>query len=151
MFVGHLYPLAGARNGRKAWLRRPSHRNHPHPLRGFFFETALKIEDTAEAARNGKFAHCVIKLEHLLPDFPSVTVLPVVEKRVRHGSKFTIMLSQLQSGRTEPPPGATSVLDGGEPRPPRLRVFNQQQKLIAIAQAIVPRTYQPIVVFDPLP
>jgi hypothetical protein len=61
------------------------------------------------------------------------------------------MLSQLQSGRTEPPPGATSVLDGGEPRPPRLRVFNQQQKLIAIAQAIVPRTYQPIVVFDPLP
>ncbi|HEY6130064.1 MAG TPA: tRNA pseudouridine(55) synthase TruB [Candidatus Acidoferrum sp.] len=117
----------------------------------FSLEQALKLEELAEAARNGKFAHCVIKLEHLLPDFPSVTVLPVVEKRVRHGSKFTIMLSQLQSGRTEPPPGATSVLDGGEPRPPRLRVFNQQQKLIAIAQAIVPRTYQPIVVFDPLP
>jgi hypothetical protein len=105
----------------------------------------------ALAARNGKFESCVIKLEHLLPNFPSVTVLPVVEKRVRHGSKFTIMLSQLQPGRAEPPPGATAQLDSGEPRPPRLRVFNQEQKLIAIAEAVVPRTYQPIVVFDPLP
>ena len=42
-------------------------------------------------------------------------------------------------------------LDSGEPRPPRLRVFDQQQKLIAIAEAVVPRTYQPTVVFDPLP
>jgi tRNA pseudouridine55 synthase len=117
----------------------------------FSLDQALKLEELAEAARNNKFESCVIKLEHLLPNFPSVTVLPVVEKRVRHGSKFTIMLSQLQPGRTEPPPGATAQLDGGEPRPPKLRVFNQQQKLIAIAQAVVPRTYQPIVVFDPLP
>ncbi len=117
----------------------------------FSLDQALKLEELAEAARNGKFESCVIKLEHLLPNFPSVTVLPVVEKRVRHGSKFTIMLSQLQPGRTEPPPGSTAQLDGGEPKPPRLRVFNQQQKLIAIAEAVVPRTYQPIVVFDPLP
>jgi len=117
----------------------------------FSLDQALKLEELAEAARNGKFESCVIKLEHLLPNFPSVTVLPVVEKRVRHGSKFTIMLSQLQPGRTEPPPGATTHLDGGEPKAPRLRVFNQQQKLIAIAEAVVPRTYQPIVVFDPLP
>jgi len=122
----------------------------------FSLEQALKLEELSEAARSGKFESCVIKLEHLLPNFPSVTVLPVVEKRVCHGSKFTIMLSQLQPGRIEPPPGATSQLDSGlqeadQPRPPRLRVFNQQQKLIAIAEAVVPRTYQPIVVFDPLP
>lgn len=117
----------------------------------FSLEQALKLEELAEAARNGKFEACVIKLEHLLPNFPSVTVLPVVEKRVRHGSKFTITLSQLEPGRTEPPPGAATQLDSGEPRPPRLRVFNQQQKLIAIAEPVVPRTYQPIVVFDPLP
>jgi hypothetical protein len=48
-------------------------------------------------------------------------------------------------------PGATSELDAGAPRAPRLRVFNSQQKLVAIAEALVPRTYQPIVVFDPLP
>jgi len=117
----------------------------------FSLEQAFKLEELAEAARNGKFQDCVIRLEHLLPNFPSTTVLPVVEKRVRHGSKFTIMLSQLQAGRSEPPPGATMQLDSGEPRPPRLRVFGQQQKLIAIAEAVVPRTYQPIVVFDPLP
>jgi tRNA pseudouridine55 synthase len=117
----------------------------------FSLEQALKLEDLAEAARNGKFQDCVIKLEYLLPNFPSVTVLPVIEKRVRHGSKFNISLSQLRPGRAETAPGATTQLDAGVPRAPRLRVFSNQQKLIAIAEALVPRTYQPIVVFDPLP
>ena len=117
----------------------------------FSLEQALKLDDLAGAARSAKFADCVIKLEHLLPDFPSVTVLPVIERRVRHGSKFNISLSQLQPGRSDPPPGATAVLDGGPPRAPRLRVFSQERKLIAIAEAVVPRTYQPIVVFEPLP
>jgi len=52
---------------------------------------------------------------------------------------------------TELPPGATTELDSEALQPPRLRVFSQQNKLIAIAEAVVPRTYQPIVVFDPLP
>jgi hypothetical protein len=30
-------------------------------------------------------------------------------------------------------------------------VFSQQQKLIAVAEAVVPRTYQPVVVFDAVP
>jgi tRNA pseudouridine55 synthase len=124
----------------------------------FSIEQALKLEELAESARSGKFQDCVIKLEHLLPNFPSTIVLPVIEKRVRHGSKFAITLSQLQPGRMEPPPGATTELDAAQsgsgnvaPTPPRLRVFNQQRKLIAIAEAVVPRTYQPIVVFEPLP
>jgi len=117
----------------------------------FSLEQTLKLEDLAEAARNGKFKDCVIPLEHLLPNFPSVSVLPVVENRVRHGSKFNILVSQLRPGRTETAPGATAQLDAGAPRAPRLRVFDQQQKLIAIAEAVVPRTYQPIVVFEPLP
>src|SRR6266567_5793835 len=117
----------------------------------FSLEQALKLEELAEATRAGRFANCLIKLENLLPNFPRVNVLPVIEKRVRHGSKFNISLSQLQTGRTEPPPGATTELDGGPPKAPRLRVFNQQDKLIAIAEAVVPRTYQPLVVFEPLP
>ena len=117
----------------------------------FTLDQAVKLEDLERAAKEGDLARYVIPLERLLPELPSVTILPILEKRVRHGSKFTIMLSQLQPGRTEPPPGATTLLDGGEPKPPRLRVFNQQQKLITIAEAVVPRTYQPIVVFDPLP
>jgi tRNA pseudouridine55 synthase len=117
----------------------------------FSLEQAISLEELAEAKRSGKFADCLIRLENLLPNFPRVNVLPVIEKRVRHGSKFNISLGQLQPGRVDMPPGATTELDGGEPKPPRLRVFNQQDHLIAIAEAVVPRTYQPIVVFEPLP
>jgi tRNA pseudouridine55 synthase len=117
----------------------------------FSLDQAIKLEELAEAARAGKFAGCLIRLEHLLPSFPRASVLPVVEHRVRHGSKFNVMLAQIQPGRVESPPGSTSELDAGEARPPRLRVFNQQGSLIAIAQAVVPRTYQPVVVFEPLP
>jgi tRNA pseudouridine55 synthase len=115
----------------------------------FSIEQAIKLEELAAAKASGKFAGCLIPLEALLPNFPRIDVLPVIEKRVRHGSKFNISVSQLMPGRTDLPPGATAALDGGEPKPPRLRVFGQQ-KLIAIAEAVVPRTYQPIVVFEPL-
>jgi tRNA pseudouridine55 synthase len=113
----------------------------------FSLEQAIVLEELAEASRAGRFASCLIKLENLLLNFPRINVLPVVEKRVRHGSKFNISISQVQAGRSEPPPGATSELDGGMPKAPRLRVFNQQDKLIAIAEVVVPRTYQPLVVF----
>src|SRR6266516_2723051 len=106
---------------------------------------AITLEELADAKQAGKFAERLIRLEYLLPNFPRVNVLPVIEKRVRHGTKFNISLAQLQPGRAEPPPGATTQLDGGEPKAPRLRVFSQQEKLIAIAEAVVPRTYQPIV------
>jgi tRNA pseudouridine55 synthase len=116
----------------------------------FSLEQAIKLEELAEASRAGKFADCMIRLENLLPNFPRVSVLPVIEKRVRHGTKFNVQVSQIQPGRVELPPGATFELDAGEAKPPRLRVFSQQDKLIAIAEALVPRTYQPIVVFEPL-
>lgn len=117
----------------------------------FSLEQAISLEELADARKAGRFADCLIKLENLLLNFPRVNVLPVIEKRVRHGSKFNISLAQLQPGRVEPPPGATTELDGGVPQAPRLRVFNQQDKLIAIAEAVVPRTYQPVVVFETLP
>ncbi len=117
----------------------------------FSLEQAIKLEELAEAKKAGRFADRLIPLESLLPNFPRVNVLPVIEKRARHGSKFNISIAQLQPGRVDPPPGATTQLDGGEPKPTRLRVFGQQEKLIAIAEAVVPRTYQPIVVFESLP
>jgi tRNA pseudouridine55 synthase len=116
----------------------------------FSLDQAVKLEELAAAARQGKLESYLIRLENLLPNFPRMSVLPVIEHRVRHGSKFNISIAQIQPGRAEPPPGATAQLDGGEPRPPRLRVFSQQDKLIAIAEAVVPRTYQPVVVFEPL-
>ncbi len=116
----------------------------------FSLEQAIKLEELAEGARAGKFADYLIKLENLLPNFPRANVLPIVERRVRHGTKFNVMVAQIQPGRVEAAPGATTELDGGEPRAAKLRVFNQQNKLIAIAEAVVPRTYQPVVVFEPM-
>jgi tRNA pseudouridine55 synthase len=116
----------------------------------FSLEQAIKLEELAEGAKAGKFADYLIKLENLLPNFPRANVLPIVERRVRHGTKFNITVAQIQPGRVEAAPGATSELDGGEPKAAKLRVFDQQNKLIAIAEAVVPRTYQPVVVFEPL-
>jgi tRNA U55 pseudouridine synthase TruB len=117
----------------------------------FSLDQAIELEELANAAHEGKFQHCLIALGNLLPDYPKTNVLPVLEKKVRHGAKFKIMPSQLQAGRTELPPGATTELESGGLHAPRLRVFSQENKLIAIAEAVVPRTYQPVVVFDPLP
>jgi tRNA pseudouridine55 synthase len=117
----------------------------------FSLDQAVDVNELAKAAREGKFGSYLIALENLLPDYPRANVLPVLEKRVRHGGKFNIVLAQLQPGRTELPPGATTELESAAGHAPRLRVFSQANKLIAIAEAVVPRTYQPVVVFDPLP
>ncbi|MGH9452499.1 MAG: tRNA pseudouridine(55) synthase TruB [Candidatus Acidiferrum sp.] len=117
----------------------------------FSLEQAIKLEELAESTRAGRFSDCLIPLENLLPNFPRANVLPVVERRVRHGTKFNVQIAQIRPGHVDLPPGATLQLDAGEIKPPRLRVFSQQDKLLAIAEAVVPRTYQPIVVFDPLP
>ena len=117
----------------------------------FSLEQAITLEELAQAKKEGKFISCMIPLESLLPNFPRTNVLPVLEKKIRHGAKFNVMPSQLQPGRVELAPGAMVELDTDQTQPPRLRVFSQQNKLIAIAEAVVPRTYQPIVVFDPLP
>ena len=117
----------------------------------FSIEQAISIEEIAEAARAGKFKELIIPLENLLENYPRANILPVLEKRVRHGGKFNVMTSQVQPGHLELPPGATTHLDADPSQPPRLRVFSQENKLLAIAEAVVPRTYQPIVVFDPLP
>jgi len=117
----------------------------------FSLEQAIDMEELARAAREGKFESRLIGLDSLLSSYPRTNVLPVLEKRVRHGGKFNVLPSQIQAGRVELPPGATTQLDADGPQIARLRVFSQQNKLIAIAEAIVPRTYQPIVVFDPLP
>lgn len=117
----------------------------------FSLDQAVTLDELAEAKREGKFPSFLIALENLLPDYPRANVLPILEKKVRHGAEFNVLVSQIQPGRVELPPGATSQLNGDANTAPRLRVFSQQNKLIAIAEAVVPRTYQPIVVFDPLP
>ena len=117
----------------------------------FSLDQAVSLDELVLAKRDGKFSSFLIPLESLLPNYPSVTVLPVLEKKVRHGARFNVLVSQIQPGRQELPPGATTQLDADSNAVPRLRVFGHANNLIAIAEAVVPRTYQPIVVFDPLP
>jgi len=117
----------------------------------FTSDHAVSLEDLAADAKSGKIASRVIRLESLLPDLPRATVLPIVEKRVRHGAKFNLPLAQIQPGQTTAAQGAPTELDSGDWKPSRLRVFNQQGQLIAIAEPVVPRTYQPLVVLEATP
>ena len=114
----------------------------------FTLDQAASLEDLERAAKEGALARYVIPLERLLPELPSVTIPPLLEKRIRHGSKFTVQIAQIQPGRSSAAQGATTELNSGEWKPARLRVFSQQERLIAIAEAVVPRTYQPVVVLD---
>jgi tRNA pseudouridine55 synthase len=117
----------------------------------FTLDQAAKLEELERAGAEGNLARYVIPLERLLPELPSVTVPPLLEKRVRHGSKFNMQIAQIQPGRASSAQGATAELNSGEWKPARLRVFSQQERLIAIAEAVVPRTYQPVVVLEAEP
>ncbi len=117
----------------------------------FTLDQALTLAELQAAAQSGRVAERVIPLEGLLPDLPRTTVLPVIERRVRHGARFNVQPVHIQPGRVVAAEGAPAQLDSGDWKPTRLRVFNQQERLIAIAQAIVPRSYQPVVVLDAAP
>ena len=117
----------------------------------FTLDQAVGLAELMEDAKSGAIDARVIKLENMLPDLPRTTVLPIVEKRVRHGAKFTVSVAQIQPGNSVAAQGAPAQLDSGEWQPSRLRVFNQQGQLIAIAEPVVPRTYQPIVVLEATP
>lgn len=114
----------------------------------FTVDSAISLEELANDAKAGKLASRVIPLASLLPELPRAVVLPILEKRIRHGAKFNLPPGQIQPGQTIAAQGAPQQLDPGNWKPPRLRVFNQQGQLIAIAEPVVPRTYQPVLVLD---
>ncbi|MGH9745673.1 MAG: tRNA pseudouridine(55) synthase TruB [Candidatus Acidiferrales bacterium] len=117
----------------------------------FTLDQAVPLAELEHDAKAGRIAERVIALESMLPDLPRATVLPIIEKRVRHGAKFNLSLAQIQPGQTTAAQGAPAQLDSGEWKPARLRVFSQQGQLIAIAEPVVPRTYQPLVVLEVAP
>lgn len=114
----------------------------------FTLDHAVPLAELEQDAKAGKLSQRVIALESMLPELPRATVLPIVEKRVRHGAKFNLPLAQIQPGEVIAAQGATEQLDSGDWKPARLRVFSQQGRLIAIAEPVVPRTYQPLVVLE---
>jgi tRNA pseudouridine55 synthase len=117
----------------------------------FTLDHAVPIADLEQDAKAGRLAERVIPLENLLPELPRATVLPIVEKRVRQGAKFNLAPAQIQPGQVTAAQNAPAQLDSGDWKPARLRVFNQQGQLVAIAEPVVPRTYQPLVVLHGVP
>jgi tRNA pseudouridine55 synthase len=117
----------------------------------FTLDQSVSIPDLEQDAKAGEFARRVIPLEAMLPDFPRAIVLPIIERRILHGAKFTLPLAQIQPGKITVAQGAPEQLDSGDWKPSRLRVFNQQGRLIAIAEPVVMRTYQPLVVLESTP
>lgn len=117
----------------------------------FTLDHAVPLAELERDAREGKITARVIPMEHLLCDLPRAVVLPVIEKRIRHGAKFNLPLAQIQPGQVTAAQGAPAELDSGEWKPSRLRVFNQQGHLIAIAEPVVPRIYQPVLVLEATP
>lgn len=110
----------------------------------FTLDQAVSLSELAP----GRVAERVIPIEHLLTDLPRAVVLPIIEKRIRNGAKFNVPLAQIQPGQVVGAQGAPAELDAGEWKPSRLRVFNQQGQLIAIAEPVVLRTYQPVLVLE---
>jgi tRNA pseudouridine55 synthase len=117
----------------------------------FTLDDAHSLAELEQDAKAGRLLERVIPLEKLLTDLPRTTVLPIVEKRVRHGAKFNVTLAHIQPGLANAAQNAPAQLDSGDWTPSRLRVFNQQGQLIAIAEPVVPRTYQPLVVLEAMP
>jgi tRNA pseudouridine55 synthase len=117
----------------------------------FTLEQALSISELQKEAEALILAARVIRLENLLPDLPRTTVLPILERRIRHGARFHLSLAQIQPGNVTTVQGTPRELDSSDGKPGKLRVFNQQGELIAIAEPVVPRTYQPVLVFESSP
>ncbi|MFQ5816713.1 MAG: tRNA pseudouridine(55) synthase TruB [Terriglobia bacterium] len=106
----------------------------------FTLELAVTLEELEPALQSSARDRVLIPLDRLLPDLPRAVVGAAVERKLRHGGKIELSEAQIE------PPEMVSAIDSCKWSPYRLRVFNQERKLIAIAQAVVPRIFQPIVV-----
>ena len=109
----------------------------------FTLEQALTLEELERQVHESGRDAVLIPLERLLLDLPYTLVSSVLERKLRHGAKIELSEMQIQ------PPELDATIDSQEWRPYHLRVFNQEGKLVAIVQAVVPRVFQPIVVLPP--
>lgn len=106
----------------------------------FRLEKSLTLEELESVVREEQLPQVLLPLEELLPELPQAVVNAAQEQRLRHGGKVELSESHIQ-------PGAADLeLDSDAWKPFRLRVFNQERRLVAIAQAVLPRVFQPVVV-----
>ena len=106
----------------------------------FTLAQSLTLEALEEAVREERLPQVLIPLNELLAELPLAVVNTALERKLRHGWRIELNETQIEPGRV------AEAIDSDAWKPLRLRVLNQQRELVAIAQAVVPRVYQPIVV-----
>jgi len=106
----------------------------------FTLAQALTLEELEKVVAEERLPQVLIPSGELLPDLPQAVVNEGLERRLRHGGRIEVSDGQIQ------PPRLDAPIDSDEWKPLRLRVLNQRRQLVAIAQAIVPRVFQPLVV-----
>jgi len=106
----------------------------------FTLEQAVTLERLEAVVKEDQLPQVLIPMGELLPDLPLAVVNTGLERKLRNGGRIELSESQIQPARLDHP------IDSDAWKPLRLRVLNQQRQLVAIAQAIVPRVFQPIVV-----
>ncbi|MFQ5777050.1 MAG: tRNA pseudouridine(55) synthase TruB, partial [Terriglobia bacterium] len=110
----------------------------------FTLRQAVTLEELERVVQEEGLPQVLIPMSELLPDLPQVVINAGLERRIRHGGRIELGESQIQPGEVGEP------IDSEAWKPFRLRVYNQQRQLVAIAQAIVPRVFRPIVVLPAL-
>jgi tRNA pseudouridine55 synthase len=108
----------------------------------FTLEQALTLEALEEVVKEDGLPQVLIPMNELLPDLPKTVVSAVLERKIRHGGRIELSETQIEPGQADAP------FESDAWKPFRLRVLNQQQQLVAIAQAVVPRVFQPVVVLQ---
>ena len=106
----------------------------------FTLDHAVTLEELESAAGGDRLAQVFVPSSDLLPELPRAVVNSVLEQKIRHGARIELNDSQIESGC------GGEAIDSGTGKPMRLRVFSQSNQLIAIAEAVVPRVFRPIVV-----
>jgi len=106
----------------------------------FTLQQSLTLESLEEAVREDRVPQVLIPLNELLAELPLAVVNTGLERKLRHGGRIELNETQIEPGQM------VDAIDSDAWKPFRLRVLNQQRELVAIAQAVVPRVYQPIVV-----
>jgi tRNA pseudouridine55 synthase len=106
----------------------------------FALGQSVTLERLEVVVKEDQLPQMLIPMAELLPDLPQAVINSGLERKIRNGGRIEVSESQIQPARLDHP------IDSNAWKPLRLRILNQQRQLVAIAQAVIPRVFQPIVV-----
>ena len=112
----------------------------------FTLDQAAQLPELDHDAKTGRLAKRIIRLENLLPELPRVTILPIVESAFATGPVQRVVSSNSAWANYLGARGSFKLIWWLEAR--TAARFQSAGELMAIAEPVVPRTYQPVVVLE---